>query len=337
LTGICFIVLFLTFFFFVFLKVFDENMKKIANEVLVHQKIHEAANNPLLQDKEFVDEFFAFLNENHVTKKFLRAQSVEPRESWNLPNGTHTHFSFFLAFVFRHIHTKDIKMVSYVVEKMLLRMRCKHSADQRTRDNDSKTIHDTAGNGECLLSPEHEDRRRVYQEVSSSVDCEHRRNISRPRSASRDGRSSSSMSSRRSRSSPKRTRPDSRDDKLRVYRSTSITENLCWKCIQKELALTACVHWSNRYLCDLLISEGVVYKQEHLSAAVKAGDLIALVKIVDFLKNRGVWNKSSAEVRDALFLARKLKMYKIVEFLTEENIEDERIVNNNICTPCFIA
>ena len=313
-------------------------MKKIANEVLVHQKIHEAVKNPLLQDKEFVDEFFAFLNENHVTKKFLRAQSIEPRESWNLPGGIHANLSFFVAFVFRHIRSKDVKMVSYVVEKMLLRMRCKHAAEAKSVGNNFKPNQDLLEDGRHIFSSEHENRRRAYKEMSSSMDYEQLRSKSRSRSTSHDRRSSTPKSTNRSRSSSKkRDLPVDADEKSKVYRSTCITDNLCWKCTQKDLALMACVNWSNRYLCDLLVAEGVLYKEEHLSSAVKANDLISLVKIVDFLKNRGDWNSSSTEVKDALFLARKLKMWKMVDFLTEEAVEDDRIDNKNMCMPCYIT
>ncbi|XP_045201292.2 uncharacterized protein LOC123554925 [Mercenaria mercenaria] len=333
-------------------RLFDDNMKKIANEVLVHQRIHEAAKNPLLQDKEFVDEFFSFLNENHVTKKFLRTQSTEPHQSWKLHNGKHANFSFFVAFVFRHVENKDLNMVSYVVEKMLLRMRCKHSVQEKSGDRESSSAKSglvdmdkscvQTGTGNSGLTSEN--KRRSYKEFSSSMNNGHmfsgerHRKTTRARSASRERSCTAAKPTKRSRSASKsRARPESGEEMPKLYRSTSITDNQCWKCLQKDVALTACVNWSNRCLCDLLIAEGVPYKDEHLSAAVKANDLVTLVKIVYFLRYHGIWDASNREARNALFLAKKHKMLKTVEFLTEEGVQDDRIVNHTACTPCFIA
>lgn len=296
--------------------VFDENMKKIANEVLVHQQIHAAAKNPLLQNKEFVDEFFCFLNENHVTKKFLRAQSTEPHQSWKLSDGNRVNFSFFLAFVFRHISNEDIRMVSYIVEKMLLRMKCNHASD--TADDENGPA-DTSGRK--LL------RKRKVARTRDLSSERRSRWLSRSRNSTKRGKSASK---------PKDSQ-NIREEMPTFYRSTSITDNQCWKCIQKDIAMTVCVNWSNRCLCDLLISKGVPYREEHLSAAVKANDFVTVVKIVDFLKSRGHWNVHCKGSTDALFLARKHGMRQIVDFLTKEGVRDERIVNYNACTTCFIA
>lgn len=392
-------------------------MKKIANEVLVHQKIPVAANNPLLKDKEFVDEFFSFLNKNQVTKKFLRTQSTEPQLSWKLPDGSRVQFSFFLAFVFRHIADKHADQVSYVVQQMLLRMKCKHTTKNRNDEQpragrgvpgDNWNRNDKLQGNEQMITIEKSPRERSFTSIRRSRLSSHRpssvkirnkhgnnseiktlsipssskcrdkiqtkitptssaekgdmNHLSTSTSSRRRGDITTTNTTRLSRersltptgetwprisriTSPKNgSRSQSKDQTVtgnktpELQRSTSITDYQCWKCLQKDLALSACVNWRNNCLCDLLISEGVSYKDEHLGAAVKANDLEILRKIVIFMKEHDSWNPCSEEAKNALFLAKKHKLKKMAVYLIEEEVTiDDRVVNQSRCTPCFIA
>ncbi|KAH3844178.1 hypothetical protein DPMN_086433 [Dreissena polymorpha] len=471
-------------------KEYDDNMKKIANEVIVHQQMHLAVRNPLFHDKRFVDQFFKFLEANNVAKTFLRSQTTDPHKSWKLHNGKRVQFSFFLAYIFRHVENRESDQASYLVQKMLNRMQCKH----KSRPNLSSTIKNGNGmdqmtnvsyspssvnnnngvpssklNGAGIATngvKRHPKGRRnnslltsgitpiarlreslslaqsrsksvsresltrgiarrpqsasINKNVSGSLDSLIKRN-SRNRTLSPKRRSKDRIGSvgsksavertanRRSRSqSPKSTngystngstasRPlvskvrnrstspakekppqshssgrsaelpshgrrfkssnngkssngtsdkhpntdessnDISDNQDPAWkRSTSIANGKCWKCEHKEAAMTICVNWGNMKLCDLLLTYGVLYREEHLVAAVKANDLQALKRIVQYLKDNLYWNAGHQEVKEALFVARKHRMRKIVDFLEEEGVQDTRAIAANVCTGCLI-
>ncbi|XP_052784693.1 uncharacterized protein LOC128220367 [Mya arenaria] len=402
-------------------KEFKENIKQIANEVLVHQQVHEAVRNPLLLNKKFVDTLFTFLHENQVTKKFLRSQTTDPQKSWKLPNGTRAQFSFYLAFIFRHIERRESEQVLYLVQKMMNRMQCSHKSSSRPKSSQStksldknkptplqtpddmgqlKSKHPVRSRSksppltqgsrkiarlrEKLLHSRGQGRKNsIAKEMNGNKYVRHR-SLSSSRTASNDtririqrrsrskspatrvkirNRSASPKTSKHTesdrsvslktsvnnsqslRAKPERPnsgsrslspRPSSSENENVWLRSTSIADGRCWKCEQKDTAMSICVNWGNRQLCELLLTYGVPYKEEHLVAAVKANDLETLKHIVEYLQDNLYFDPESKDVKEALYTARKHSMQRIVTFLEKKGVRDNRLVNAVACTSCLI-
>ncbi|WAR27334.1 hypothetical protein MAR_013038, partial [Mya arenaria] len=323
-------------------KEFKENIKQIANEVLVHQQVHEAVRNPLLLNKKFVDTLFTFLHENQVTKKFLRSQTTDPQKSWKLPNGTRAQFSFYLAFIFRHIERRESEQVLYLVQKMMNRMQCSHKSSSRPKSSQSTKSLDK-NKPTPLQTPDDmgqlKSKHPVRSRSKSPPLTQGSRKIARLRekllhSRGQGRKNSIAKEMNGNKAKPERPnsgsrslspRPSSSENENVWLRSTSIADGRCWKCEQKDTAMSICVNWGNRQLCELLLTYGVPYKEEHLVAAVKANDLETLKHIVEYLQDNLYFDPESKDVKEALYTARKHSMQRIVTFLEKKGVRDNRL------------
>ena len=112
------------------------------------------------------------------------------------------------------------------------------------------------------------------------------------------------------------------------------SEICCWKCEQKCLAMELTINMGNTSLYKLLLHDGVLYKEEHLQAAVKVENIAIFKQIIAELKKSKNWNPTSPCVREALYLARFNELKQFVRILQSEGVEDKS--KCVACLPCFL-
>ena len=297
----------------------EAEMKRIANDVIVHHQVHKVAREFMEKDKQFVDEFFTFLHKYKATKEFLKSEQYSPLKTMRLPSGIKAALSFLHAFTYRHVNVFERDQCNYVVEKILKRMHCE----------DARHIQEKEDEMILKIKAEMKPKKHASLQTDKPDTLESAGNIRKKGKSNNED------------ISPESTKSSKGDEKLesignkRPSSSLKRLHNLerckCWKCQQKDLAMTVAVNWRNHGICDLLKSYGVNFKIEHLLPAVRANDADNVKEIVAYLKSCFKWDPENGDAKMALILARFHDMQDIVAILERESVQDERVVQ---CT-CF--
>lgn len=109
----------------------------------------------------------------------------------------------------------------------------------------------------------------------------------------------------------------------------------CWKCVQKSLAMEIAIRFGKNEICNFLLQEGIPYKEEHLSIAVKSRNVELFHQIINCLKENEDWNPQSEWIKHAFYLALVYKAETFVLILKSEGVLDNSRVTCISCLPCF--
>ena len=123
----------------------EAEMKRLANDVIVHHQVHKVAREFMEKDRTFVDEFFTFLHKYKATKEFLKTEQYSPFKTMKLPNGIKAALSFLHAFTFRHINVFERDVCHYVVEKILKRTECEDAKRAKKEEDENNIAYKSGG------------------------------------------------------------------------------------------------------------------------------------------------------------------------------------------------
>ncbi|KAL4220502.1 hypothetical protein ACF0H5_020901 [Mactra antiquata] len=350
-------------------------MRTIVNEVLVHQKLQKAVANPLFENKDFIDKFIVYLNQNNVMKQFLRTKSTDRKECFKAPHGNTTQLTFILAFLSRHIEPRMMESAEYLITKCLRYMTCKNfdrpirerktgesrnlkhmaaSGNKKTQKTSyvadktsSKKLEKVVAGSGGSTGHKHKTLNQSSGNEKSQKDHSKEKDAKlRPRSLTRDKSldSSRSRSYDRNQTASNKRGAGTNSNERKESTTRLKTEKRCWKCTQKEAAMNISINWGNKRICDILYESGVPYSEDHLVAAVNAYDLDTLTAILKYLKQTQNWKPSCNEAELAMKLASRYKMLKICKLLKAEGVSGKQSGEDTLrdgpkkkCAPCFIT